>query len=220
MKYLILASCLVFGAASPAFAQSKRLFPGAQCSYTLPGPDWEWVGPKENPRLAAETLAVARNRAGVMFALQIDPVGRGKPDRGTYRRFQAGLVLDGKLKAVGSRHLLIHGVPSYHIDIEGADGQRGSVRAICANDRYYTLHVTTDRGTRPTGEETAAAYQGFEFIGTPRAMVPPDDGADDEDTVHELGQRAGKGVAKMLLGPAGLVLAIIFGAWLIIWIRR
>jgi hypothetical protein len=41
--------------------------------------------------------------------------------------------------------------------------------------------------------------------------------ADDE---LEVERKAGAKFARLFLGPAGVVLLILFGAWLVIWVRR
>src|SRR5690349_7556598 len=44
---------------------SQRSFPDANCAFSLPGPDWEWLDPKKAPSSGTAALAFARNRAGV-----------------------------------------------------------------------------------------------------------------------------------------------------------
>jgi hypothetical protein len=218
MKPVTLGCCLALvGAASSASAQSKRIFPDAKCSYTLPGPGWEWVDVRGARFPGGDTLAQVRGPAGLVFTLQTDPLRGGTPDRRSYQSFKAGLTSTGQVKAVGSRHLIFQGVPSYHIDTESAAGNHGAIRAIFANDRFYHLQVIK-RGTPPTDDEAAAAFGGFEFVGPPKAMLPPDDGTDEET---EGRVRAGLklGVGLDTLGPGGMVLLIIFAAWVLIRMR-
>jgi hypothetical protein len=64
-------------------------------------------------------------------------------------------------------------------------------------------------------------YQGFNFVGTPQSMLEPHDDADDKDDSVEHALESGRKVVLgfNFLGPAGLVLLIIFGAWVLIRIR-
>src|SRR5262245_28976473 len=187
MNRTTLAGLLVLvGLASPAAAQSTRVFADAQCSYTLPDKDWVWLDPKAVEALGPETIALAGNADRLVFSLRVQ---RLKPDeqpgRKYFESYEAGLTADGRVRSVGRRHREFRGVPAYQIDVETASGNLGTILILVANERHYELYVHR-RETAPTADEVRAVFGKFALAG--QATGPEDDGTDE---AFERGARAG-----------------------------
>jgi hypothetical protein len=221
---------VVLAVAAAASAQGKvvlyedydtRTFPDAECSYTLPAKDWVWLDPRSIPfgRLTMmHPVAMARNRTGFEFYLLVGRVTE-EVNSWTYPSYEAGVMSLGTLKRLGSRHLDFKGVPSYQLDVEST-GQRyaGSMRIMYANDKCYHLQVNHSSGELPKPDQTEQVFQGFDFIGSPRPMLPPHEPLRDNPDRPESGQgfnaRSGALVALVVAS------FLFFSGCLIVWLRR
>jgi hypothetical protein len=222
---------VVLAVAAAASAQGARVgsddydtrtFPDAECSYTLPARDWEWIDPRSFPYNRPTTMhpvALARNRNGHVLYLLIGHATE-RLDSRAYLDYEAGVMSFGQVKRLGSRHLDFKGVPSYQLDIEST-GVRyaGSMRIMYANDKCYHLQVNNSSGDLLTPEECEQVFQGFSFIGSPRPMLSPheplrDNPGGSTNSRQWLSARTG--------GLVALVLAsfLFFGACFVIWLRR
>jgi len=192
------------------------------CSFTLPGKDWEWLDPKMAPAPAVRVLAFVRNHTGMKVVLRCDPV---KPSeivgRRTYSNFANCIIKTGQWKRLGAKHLSFQGVPSYRLDLQSTrDGYGHSLLIAFSNNRAYILQVIDSRG--PVGPDADAIFANFAFTAPPKPMLPPHDDDDDQDDAitsagTSLPQKAGEFLWG--LGSVGFVCLIIFGAWAIIRIR-
>jgi hypothetical protein len=207
MKGATVAGLLVlFGLASPAAGQSSRVFPDAQCSFTLPGKDWVWLDPK-----AGDDIFFAQSAAGLIFNVRVTPATpHDTSGRGDFETFEGKMLASGAVQSLGSRRLDFNGFPSLRMGVVTAKGFHGSLRLVRANDRLYLLTVIR-AGVAPTDDEEAAILKGFVITGQ---RPSPDDDSDR----GFLGVRRFGGVAGGFSG-AGMVLLIIFGAWVLIRIR-
>jgi hypothetical protein len=191
-----------FVTAVSAKAQETRSFPEAECSYTLPGNDWEWLDPKLVQLPGGKTIAFARNKKGLAFTLRYDPLkANEKPKSNSYESFEFGLLSSGRIQKQSSKHLSFKGIASYQIDAKTPEGQGTSIRILYANDRFYHLSVVCAFGPLGPDEETEAVFQGFNFTGEARPMLPT-----NEDSAFQRGQAFGRAVfILMVAGVVGLV---------------
>jgi hypothetical protein len=192
-----------FGVVSPAMAQATKTFPEAECSYTLPGEGWEWLDPQLVQGPGGQTLALAKNQKGIVFTLRFDHLeANEKPNSRSYESFEVGLLESRRMTKQGGRHLTFKGIPSYQIDVGMPDGQGGSIRILYANNRFYYLQVVNAFG--PLGPETGseAIFQGFNFTGQPRSMLPS-----NEDAAFRRGQEFGRAISIfVVIGVTGLII--------------
>jgi hypothetical protein len=205
MKFANVAGLMVVCAvAVPAAGQSTRVFPDAQCSYTLPGKDWVWLAPK------TDEVALAQSTTGLLFSIHVKPA---TPDdesgRRDFDRFETDVVAAGAVRSRDSRRMEFNGFPSLRIEVVTDKELHGSMRLIRANDRLYQLTILHALRT-PTADEETAILKRFRFTGQP---APPDEPDDDSGWVP---RRVPRGVI-FVLTPAGLVMMVIFGAWW--WVR-
>lgn len=208
---------VLVGVAGPAAGQT-RMFLGAECTFTLPGKDWEWVAaPAGDPA----ALAAARSYNGQTLTLRCQPLGPDDlPGRAAYARFEEELLAAGGLDKLDAKRLTFKDAPAYQVDVHSAAAGRATrVRAVYANQRRYELHVGNPGDS--VGSDAEAVFRGFEFRGPPRTAEPPDDD-DLPGTPRKAGRRrgvwSGPGIAG--LSSAGLVILVIFGAWVVIRIRN
>src|SRR5207249_4005265 len=130
-----------------AAGQDTRTFPEAECSYTLPGNDWEWLDPGLIKAGVGRGLVFAKSTKGLIFNLQFDPLKENeKVTSNAFESFEVGYLRSGQQKKRGSRRLTFRGVPSYQIDAELAGGQRNAARIMYANNKFYFLLVTNAFG--------------------------------------------------------------------------
>jgi len=198
-----------------------RTFPDAECSYSLPAKDWQWIAPNSIPfkRLTMmRPVGIARNRTGLEFYLLVGRVTE-RLDEWAYPDYEAGVMSSGTLKRLGSRHLDFKGVPSYQLDVEST-GVRyaGSMRIMYANDKCYHLQVNRSSGDLPTAEEAEQVFQGFHFIGSPRPMLPPHEPLRDNPDKPERGKWLGTRNGGLM--AIILVSVVFFGICLVVWLRR
>jgi hypothetical protein len=211
MKVTTVGGLLVlFGLASPAAGQGTRVFPEAKCAYILPGKDWVWLDPK-----APEEILSARGAAtGMIFNVRLSPA---TPDDTSGRRdfesFEAEMVASGAVKSLGSRRLEFNGFPSLRMAVVTAKGFHGSLRLVRANGQLYLLSVLRPYAA-PSDDEEAEVLKRFVITGQ---RPSPDELNDGPEEAFLRGRRAG----PLMYGfsGAGMVLLIIFGAWVLIRIR-
>jgi hypothetical protein len=209
-----LAPCclaVLLATASPAAAQRTRTFPDAQCSYTLPGADWEWLNPGALPHLGGKNIAFARNRSGMSFVLMFLRLEPGeKVQSNAYESYEIGFFRSSPGKKLGSRHLSFKTVPSYQLEVQLPKGHCSAVRVLYANERFYYLQVNKAFGPLGPESETEPLFQGFDFLGQPRPMLsPPDDGSARRGKAvgEAMGALVTLGVGGLLAG--GVVLAVL-----------
>jgi hypothetical protein len=91
-----------------------RSFPEANCAFSLPGKDWEWLDPAKAPPSNYRPLAYARSRAGVSFWLKIHPIAAGEavgPD--SYENLERRLTSKSRTWIrLDSKHITFKGVPA------------------------------------------------------------------------------------------------------------
>jgi len=172
MKPRVACSVLVVLAFGVPAAADTRTFPEAECAYTLPNKDWEWLDPQQREVNWGKTLVFARNQRGVLFTLRFREVSRFEIlTSRSYADFEKEMLSDGKLTKVSSKHVLFNGVPSYQFEVHSSSGvQFRRIRIMYANDRFYYLQVSRD-GALETDPDVNVAILKFEFTGTPRPMI-------------------------------------------------
>ena len=200
-------------------APPTRTFPDAECSYTLPEKDWEWIEPRPTRHGKDVPIAVARNHRGFVFQLLVSPLTQ-PPRSGWYQSFEDGFLSSGKWRKVDSKYFDFKGVPSYQFIVESmTDSFAGSIRVMLANDKSYELQLLKGSGRVPTEAESEAVFDEFNFIGAPRPMLPPYKSVHEQETELEREPKfsLGGGTAVVTIGVASL---LFFGACFVIWLRR
>ena len=205
------AVCLwtVLAAGSPVVAQTRSFF-DAQCSYTRPGVEWEWVDTKGvQTGESARTLVVARNPSGLTFTLRYRPKDQ-RPEANSFGVFEHNLLAAGKYKKLGSRRLFFKGAVCYEIDVQTIPGDECSrIRLLFANDKAYLFSVTYTPGPLGPEEETDYIFRGFEFR-------PPEDRPGEGETDTALG-RLYDDVPTLVW--VGLLVLLVGGIWTVVRIR-
>jgi hypothetical protein len=200
---------LVLAAGGPAAAQTRSFF-DAQCSYTRPGVEWEWVDTKAvQAGESARTLVVARNPSGLTFTLRYRPKDQ-RPDANSFGAFEENLLASGKYKKLGSRRLFFKGSVCYQVDVQTVLGEECSrIRLLFANDKAYLFSVTYSPGPLGPEEETDYIFRGFEFR-------PPDDRPAEGESETALG-RLYDDVPTWVW--VGLLVLLVGGIWTVVRIR-
>jgi hypothetical protein len=199
----------VLAAGGPAAAQTRSFF-DAQCSYTRPGVEWEWVDTKGvQTGESTRTLVVARNPSGLTFTLRYRPKDQ-RPEANSFGAFEDSLLASGKYKKLDSRRLFFKGTLCYQIDVQSAIVDECSrIRLLFANDKAYLFSVTYTPGPIGPEEETDHIFRGFEFR-------PPEEVLAEERAVS--GGRWWSGdVSTVAL--VGLLLVLAGIVWKVIRIR-
>jgi hypothetical protein len=196
--------------AAPVAAET-RTFPDAECAYTLPNKDWEWLDPDLRQLDWGKTLVFARNQWGVLFTLRVRSLTPlDVLSSHSYEDFEKDMLSDGKLTKMAGKHVLFNGVPSYQFDVHSTSGvQFRRIRIMYANDRFYYLQVSSDAALDADPDVQLAILK-FEFTGSPRAMLPTGDPKEDEKEAK--GERAGWGISRTLFVIVSGV-GLIFGIW-------
>jgi hypothetical protein len=226
-------SLAFLAAASPATSQGPRIDVGGpqtrsfdQCafSFTLPATEWEWSD--RLPVHYEKVIASARTRTGLSLILRCGPVQPTKiVSEGSYADAETQMIESGQWKNVGSRHLTFKGVPAYWLDLESTrDGHGQTVLFFYSDNKAYRLQFINDQG--PVGEEAESIFNGFNFIGAPRPMLPPHRDGDDRDLGEK--DRAAKTLApeQRFAASGGLIVALgftamlLFGVCFVVWRRR
>src|SRR5262245_56089176 len=131
-------SVALCGAASAAGAQETRTFPEAECSYTLPGKDWQWLDPSTVQKPGGETIVFVHNPNGLRFTIRFHGLKQGqRTDATAFESFEWGLLQTTRMKKSGSKHISFKGVPSYQIDLTSPEGHGASFRILYANEKSY-----------------------------------------------------------------------------------
>jgi hypothetical protein len=209
MNRKAVACCLaLFGCVSSARGQETRTFPEAQCTYTLPGPDWEFLDPKllTVDMGAGTNLVLARAEKGGGFLLRSVPLAPGeKVTPRTFESFEFGFVKSAHVKKLSSSRLTFKGLPSYQFDAALPDGKGVAVRLLYANKQLYVLQAfSAEAPVDP--KDAALIFQGFNFTSTPEpvAMVEA-----EADPAFERGRIIGQGCVSLML-VVGVVVAVYF----------
>jgi hypothetical protein len=202
------AACflVLLGAAGPAAGQTRTVFEG-RCSYTKPGPEWEWLDPKLAPAGEGKAIALLRHPSGRTFTLRYRPKDQ-RPDANSFGSFEDDLLRTGDLEKLSSRRRSFKGETCYEIDVRSVRADEWArVRVLFANDNAYQLSVTYAPGPLGPAEETDAVFKGFEFR-------PPEAREDDEE--EEAEGAAGRPHTRHIpvLVSVGLIPVIGFGIWL------
>jgi hypothetical protein len=199
------ATCLLalVVAASPAAGQTKSFFE-AECWYTAPGPEWEWLDPNAAPAGPGKALAHLRRPDGRTFTLRYWPRAL-RPDAQSFQAFENDLLRSGDLRKLDARRRSFKDTSCFEIDVRSARADEGArIRAVFANGNGYQLTVTGAPDRLGSTEETDAIFQGFEFR-------PPGERMDDDEGGDGVRPRATR---SPILGVFGLVPVIAFFVWL------
>ena len=192
-------------------AAETRTFPDAECAYTLPNSDWEWLDPSLRQFDWGKTLVFARNQRGVLFTLQVRSLTPlDVLTSHSYEDFEKDMLSDGTLTKMAGKHVLFNGIPSYQFDVHSTSGvQFRRIRIMYANDRFYYLQVSSDTALDAEPDVQLAILK-FELTGTPRAMLPTSDPKENEKEAKE--ERSGWGISRTLFVIVSGV-GLIFGIW-------
>src|SRR5207249_9579706 len=109
---------MVFG------AQETRVLESDECSFTLPGKDWEWGDPPSIEAKGSKGLVSATNKPGMSFALIVSYVNYELESR-EYANFQGGVLNTCGMKKLRSGPISFKGVSGYQLEIEQPEGNRG-----------------------------------------------------------------------------------------------
>jgi hypothetical protein len=198
---------ILLAAAGPAAGQTRTFF-GADCSYTRPGPEWEWLDPKAAPDGPGRALAHLRRADGRTFTLRYWSRDL-RPDAQSFQAVEDDLIRSGDLQKLDSRRRSFKGASCQEIDVRSTRSDESArVRVLFANDNAYLLTVTDGADRLGPADETDPIFQGFEFR-------PPDERTDDE--------AVGKGrPAWRVLVPTSVigVFAVVSCIGLVMWVYR
>jgi len=192
-------------------AADTRTFPDAECAYTLPNKDWEWLDPNLRQLDWGKTLVFARNQRGVLFTLRVRSLTPlDVLSSHSYEDFEKDMLSDGKLTKMAGKHVLFNGIPSYQFDIHSTSGvQFRRIRIMYANDRFYYLQASSDTALEVEPDVQLAILK-FEFTGTPRAMPLTEASKDGEKEAEE--GKGGGGISRTLFIVVSGV-GLVFGIW-------
>jgi hypothetical protein len=185
---------------SSAVAQNTKTYSEAQCKYTLPGPEWEWLDPQLAPQADAKCLALAKNQDGVGFTLRFQPLAGEKPTAKSFESFETGFIKGGQMKKLDGKQISFKGISAYQIDAEMPGRIGTSIRIMYANDCFYALQVINALGPLAAAESDPV-FQGFDFVNQPQPIPM--------DPAFERGQAIGRGIGSLLCMGA-VVLAVVF----------
>jgi hypothetical protein len=210
--------CADFASAGPIIGRS---FPDANCAFSLPEADWQWLDQGEAPPGSFKSLAFARNRAGVNFWLKTDTIAPGEgvgPE--SYDNLERALAKGHQnWTKVGSKHVTFKGVPAFQIDFRQKENKSaGRFLFFFADNRAYMLAVETPAAE--LGPEADAVLDRFTFLNPPRAMMQPHGDtpgniADKFDGLKTWMNDSG----VVGIGGGVLALLVLFGAWLVFRMR-
>jgi len=199
-----------------------RSFPEANCAFSLPGQDWEWLDPKKAPTLGTTALAYARNRTGVSFWLKVYPVPVGTGvGPGSYENWERQSAV--KWTTVSSKHFEFKGVPAYQVNYRTTDSKAlGRFVVVYADNRRYVLGMQTSHAE--LGPDADAVFDKFAFLNPPNSMMdryeekPPAAAGKVDDQVGEQANPTTRLVGNSAagLGGLGVFVLILFGVWMMI----
>jgi hypothetical protein len=218
MNFKFLGSVLPLFALEAPVAAETRTFPDAECAYTLPNKDWEWLDPSLRQLDWGKTLVFARNQRGVLFTLRVRSLTPlDVLSSHSYEDFEKDMLSDGKLTRMAGKHVLFNGIPSYQFDVHSTSGvQFRRIRIMYANDRFYYLQVSSDAALDADPDVQLAILK-FELTGTARAMLPTGDPKGDGKEAKE--ERAGWGISRTLFVVVTGI-GLIVGIWWIFHSRE
>jgi hypothetical protein len=199
-------------AASAASAQNTRTFPEAQCSYTLPGNDWEWLDSLNSQLVQKGTghqsIVFAGTKKGVVVNVRYDHMKPDeKPTPRWHESFESGFLRKSKARKLAANQLTFKGIPSYQLDVVMPSGQASSCRVMYANNKFYELTIVSASGPWPAGVDLEAIFQGFNFTNQPVPVAMA-----KETEVSELARAVG-GVAGIFVVVAIVCLALYYDHW-------
>jgi hypothetical protein len=149
-----------------------RTFPEADCSYTLPGKDWEWLDPKQAQRPSGTTIIHLRSTKGLRLFVRFDPLKKDEPaSLESSESYEAGMIAAGHTK-LGSKRVMFKGVPSYQIEMELTFGRGASIRIMKVHGRVYELQLVNPAGPLDPEMDTEPIFQGFSFTKPPEPIPP------------------------------------------------
>jgi hypothetical protein len=154
-------------------AQQTKTFPEADCSFTLPGDDWEWLDPKTIPDSGGKitVLVLARNRKGLAFTLTYANLnGNEKGSQREFEAFEKGFLESGKMTKMGSKQIAYKGLQGYQLDARTQQGQGVSVRILYANKKLYNVQVINGLGPLGPDTDTESIFQNFNFTRQPEPV--------------------------------------------------
>jgi len=218
MKSRVSCCVLVLAVIGGPVAADTRTFPEAECAYTLPNKDWEWLDPKLRDLSWSKTLVFARNQRGVLFTLRVREVGPFETlTSHSYADFEKEMLSDEKLTRLSGKHLLFNGIPSYQFEVHSTSGvQFRRIRIMYASDRFYYLQVSRD-GDLEADPDVNLAILKFEFTGKPRPMIPEHDPKDD----HQKAKREDfVWTISHTIVAIGMGAGILFGLWWLLHTRE
>jgi hypothetical protein len=223
MLRLTLGSLLLIVASSTAGPVIGRAFRDANCGFSLPDQDWEWLDPKRAPPPAEHAIAFARNRSGLMFWLKVRPIAPENcvgPE--TYENWARQWSGKYNWTKEGGKHIEFKGVPAYQFNARHKDNKSaGRFLILFADNRSYVLVLETSHAE--VGPEADAVFDRFTFLDPPHPMLerhedrPESIGDNVEDKIAAAKGWVGESAAG--LGGFGLVVLVLFGAWLVIRMR-
>jgi hypothetical protein len=219
---------LVIASTSTAGPTIGRSFPDANCAFSLPDADWEWLDPRKAPPPAEQAVAFARNKSGVYFWLRIHAIAAGEGVGPTSyenleKRSTAG---NHNWTKVSSKHVTFKGIPAFQIDGRQKENKSaGRFLFFFADNRAYVLCVQTPASE--LGAEGDAILERFAFLSPPHAMMeqhqdgwfPAEEKTEDQAEGGINGIIAPVAGTAASLGGFGLVILVLFGAWMIIRMR-
>src|SRR5262245_1827613 len=178
------------------------------CSFTLPTTEWEWS--ERVPVHNGKVTALARTRSGLSLIFRCDPVPPAEiVSEGSYAAVEAQMLAPGHWEKAGSRHLTFKGVPAYWLDlIATRDGHGQAVLLFFSDNKSYRLQFTNDQG--PVGEEAELIFNGFNFIGAPRPMLPPGREGDGQDRGENDPAAKASGRGQRFAAGGGLIVTLGF----------
>jgi hypothetical protein len=212
---------LAVAATSSAGPIIGRSFPDANCAYSLPVQDWEWLDPNQAPRPSEHAIAHARDKSGVSFWLIVETVTAGQGvGPASYENLEKQLLeRHNNWTKVSSKHVMFKGVPAFEINFrQKGNKSAGRFLFLFADNRAYLLAVETPAAE--LGPEADAIFDRFTFLNPPHAMMQPHEDkpetvADKIDQMKEWFNES----STTWLGGFGLVMLVLFGAWTVIRMR-
>jgi hypothetical protein len=203
------ACCLVLLVSfSSAAGEETRTFPDARCTYTLPGPDWEFLDPKllTVDMGKGDNLVLARTQKGRGFHLRTMPLAPGeKVTPRAFESFEFGFIKAGNMKKLNASRLTFKGLPSYQFDAVFPDGKGITVRLLYANKLLYILQAVNTGGPLDA-KDAEPIFQGFNFIGTPEPVAMAEA---EIDPSFERGRIIGQGCFSLMV-MVGIVVGVYF----------
>jgi hypothetical protein len=184
-----------------------RTFQEHECSYILPGDDWEWLDPKLlNP--TGRYLVFCRNDRGTAFSLGVELVKNDEaPTPNSFVTFETRFIASGGYKKLSGKHISFAGLPSYQFEGEkpGGPGTPGVTERITyANQRLYVLSVINGAGPFDPDVDREKIFGGFRFTKKPEPVF-----GNDENQGATSGNVIGKAIGTVLIAVVVVVVVLV-----------